>query len=151
MYWPTVLFRRAMYTSNSYRNVSLITYPRVEDYQLPLVCLQGRFHGSRWYTLWWNPPSDLPMQGVTPHVSEPNRNMAWTNALKLRPGICTPDPSFPITLDIHAHFFLYLFSFITTIFQSLYVATMMCPRYLNTVTFDRGRFLVLPPIDTFRN
>ena len=46
------------------------------------------------------------MKGIATNISKPKRRTYFMNALKIFLDICEFPPSYPIILDIQAHFFL---------------------------------------------
>ena len=47
----------------------------------PIVPRRSFIPAKQWATLWWNPPMVRPILGLIPQVSDPNKRVAWMNAL----------------------------------------------------------------------
>ena len=95
VYWETVLWQRVVHSSTRLSIVASKSSMRGWYMHLTSGCHWGFFPVKLWATQLWNPPSVQTMWGVTTHVSEPKRRMAWTNALKILTGICVSAPFCP--------------------------------------------------------
>ena len=78
------------------------------------------------------------MPGVTNHVSDLKRRMAWMNNFKNVPDVLASEPSHTRIYDIHSHFFLDLFRLDMTAGQSYSVAKRRRPGDLNALKLARG-------------
>ena len=79
-------------------------------------------------THWWNPPRVRAIQGVTPHVSNPNIRVTFTAAIYKSPNVLASTPSLPMILKSQAQIIRAFLRFLTTSAQSSLVTVRIHPR-----------------------
>ena len=75
-------------------------------FSLVSTCIPKINQNDVWlvFNLWWKPPRERIIRGVTPHFSNPERGTVWTTTLKKIPNTYIPPPSHTNILDKLSHF-----------------------------------------------
>ena len=123
-----------MYVSASSIPVAYIASSKGGYTHRPVMYLFRLIPARHRTTLWCNPPRVRNIPGVITQVSDTNKKIACTTALKKLLAFHTLHSSFPKILDKHAHFFLSTLIFCTNSVQMLVDEFRNLPKDLEEVT-----------------
>ena len=138
MYCVTVFWSHLMYSSIINNPASSLAVAVKVYFHFPSGVLCWSCLVIRLTTWSRNPPTALPMQGVTTQVSNPKSSTAYTTALKNNPDTCGAAPYLLRMRVILLQTDLAREKFLATTGHSLSASDITPPRYLKEVTISRG-------------
>ena len=134
MYCATILLLLETYVLISSSPPELVVSNKGGYYYVPYDRCRGKYPKIRHTNLCWNPPNRRLIWGITTHVSDPNRKMAWTIVSYKRPNVLVYAPYLPNIKSIQYHLFLAFRRLDMTVGQSSPAAVRRRPRYLKDDT-----------------